>query len=201
MRPLGDGSLTITRRPGVEHLQLPAARRGPAPAGHRPQNARSVDHDVVAAGGEVHRAAVGARYPGAECARDRAAWSPPPCWCHRPPAVTYSSTPPSTRSPPISGSQVEHHIVRRVVDLLDDLGVQLGGPGATPVSGSRTCTWTTAAPAWGCADRRPGDLLAGDGDVRALVVLLAVPGAQVMKTSEFTRDPSLCPRASRSPLG
>ena len=97
------------------------------PRGHRAQHLRRVGHHVVAAGGEVHRAAVeradlrqqllDVRQP---LGRRR------PCRCRRRRAAAATRAPPSTRSPPMPAVRLSTTSTSRGADPLDDLAVERG---------------------------------------------------------------------------
>ena len=100
-QPVADQLLHLHQVPGVEDLELGAHAQLLHPLGHRPQHRRAVDHHVVAAGGEVHRAAV----ERADLRHEQLDVGQPLGGAGQVGAVlgegSGASSPPSTRSPPM----------------------------------------------------------------------------------------------------
>ena len=121
----GSARLTITRWPVSKTSSSGRTPSSWIRSRHRPQHRRRVDHHVVAAGGEVHRAAVERADLRAQLARRaRAARRRRPCPCPPASGGSGASSPPSTRSPPMPAVRLITTSTSARADALDDLAVQ-----------------------------------------------------------------------------
>ena len=184
---------------GVEHLQLGADPERLHPRGHGPQHARAVDHDVVAARREVHRAAV-----------ERADLGPQQL--HVGQALGRADqvggggvdrqgrlVAPEHEVPAHAGGEVEHDVHPGGADLVHDLLVELGVAGAVAGLGIAHVDVHDRRARLRRLDGRGGDLLGRDRHVRA-------PADRVAGAGDGTGDegvpvqrvPPLIPVRSRS---
>ena len=153
---------------GVEHLQLGTDTELLHLPGHRAQHARRVDHDVVAARGEVHRPAVeGAdlRLQGTDVVEAFGrAGHVGAGGRHRQRCLVAAEHEVASHA----GGQVDHDVDVGVADPFDDLGVELGGAGADAGLGIAHVDVDDGRTGAGGVERRGGDLGRGHRHVRAL---------------------------------